>query len=533
MLAGLVLCVSLVLLPHGGRLMQLALVGMAGLDLVLFGASFHQKAPIDQVAQSTPAIEFLADCKEQGGGCQPANGFAAESNGGLSQWRVFTPGTIPSLEFDRLVPFRIEDVGGYSSLEPKRHFTYWTIMSDIQNGLLDIANVGYVVFPRVKHSLPSYGQVPFDPDKPLLLGSRGAIGGTERYLLDGARAHRIQVVGGLTRAIEIPDDDVVVELAVVGRDGRTAIIPLRAGRDLAEWAYARPDLRGRIKHSRPDVVAFHRAGISPVDGQRFDYELYYSEHDLPEVMDVERVDIRAVHPLGGVEIYGIGLYDFDAGQTTGITEEMRAKLRAVYEDEGVRIFENLEAFPRAYVVPIGRFARDDNALSEMLDAPFDPRREVILEEESSFDARVLWDRDQVRARAEGVDPVREATPRPEPPAGDAPIPAPAHAEVANSDRVVYRASAPQGGYFVHVANLASGWRAWVDGQEAPIFRANSLFRAVPLPPGDHEIELRYEPGAVALGWTISGWATAVAILSLALALIIPQLHRLRHFAQKS
>jgi uncharacterized membrane protein YfhO len=80
---------------------------------------------------------------------------------------------------------------------------------------------------------------------------------------------------------------------------------------------------------------------------------------------------------------------------------------------------------------------------------------------------------------------------------------------------------------VHVANLASGWRAWVDGHEAPILRANSLFRAVQLPPGDHEIELRYEPGAVALGRTVSDWAAAVAILGLLLALLIPHTQWLR------
>jgi hypothetical protein len=438
---------------------------------------------------------------------------------------VFTPGSIPSLEFDRLVPFRIEEIGGYSSLEPKRHYNYWTLMSDVQNTLLDIANVGYVVFPRATLALPSYAQVPFNPELPLLLGSRGAIGGHEAYRAEGARANRIQVVGALTRAVEIPDGDEVVEITVTGRDSRTAVIRLRAGRDLAEWAYARPDLQGRIKHSRPEVIAFRRPGIFLLDGRPFEHELYYSEYDLPERMEVERVEIRAIHPLGGVEIYGIGLYDFETGQTSGLSPEMRAKLRLVYQDAEVRIFENQDAFPRAYVVPGGRYAREENALSEMLDSPFDPRREVLLEEESEFDAQVFWDRTRLRPRGEGVGattpPATFAAPTP----GDSPIPAAAQAVLIEPDRVVFRASAPQGGYFVHVANLASGWRAWVDGQETPILRANSLFRAVQLSPGEHEIELRYEPAAVSLGRTVSNWAIAVAFLSLLLALLVPWMRR--------
>lgn len=510
--AALALCLAAILFPRARGLWQAVLVAVAGVDLLLFSGGFHQKAPIDQLVVSTPAIQFLAACRagEEQCGSQPEAGSAA-----ASPWRVFTPGTIPSLEFDRLVPFRIEEIGGYSSLEPKRHYTYWTVISDVPNGLLDAANVRYVVFPRVSPALPSYRRVPFDPDRPLLLGSRGSIGGKEVYRLDGARGHRIQVVGALTRAVEIPEGDVVVELTVVGRDGQTALIALRAGPHLAEWAHMRPDIRERTKHSRPEEIAFRRPTVSPVDGRTYEYELYYSEHDLPSVMEVERVEIRPVHPLGGVEVYGIGLYNFDTGETVGVTADMRAKLRLVYEDAEVRIFENRDVFPRAYVVPQGRYARPEEALSEMLDGPFDPRREVLLEQEVGFDARVLWDRTRMWTRSEGgaghtepQGPVEREV---------APIPQAARPVAVETDRVVYRASAPEGGYFVHVANLAPGWRAWVDGAEAPLLRANHLFRAVPLTPGEHEVELRYEPAAVSLGRTVSGWASAAALVSVLLA----------------
>jgi hypothetical protein len=220
-----------------------------------------------------------------------------------------------------------------------------------------------------------------------------------------------------------------------------------------------------------------------------------------------------------VELYGLGLYNFDTMRTTGVTPDMRAKLRLVHEDAEVRIFENRDAFPRAYVVPSGRFAQGDDPLSEMLDLPFDPRQEVLLEQESAFDPQLLWDRDRSRARRESAPQAGQSPNEPPRPLADAPNPPAARPLITEPDRVVYRASAPEGGYFVHVANLASGWRAWVDGAEAPLYRANHLFRAVPLPPGEHEVELRYEPGAVALGRMVSAWATVAAAASLLLAAV--------------
>ena len=48
-----------------------------------------------------------------------------------------------------------------------------------------------------------------------------------------------------------------------------------------------------------------------------------------------------------------------------------------------------------------------------------------------------------------------------------------------------------------------GWKAWVNGEPAVIYRADYLFRGVALDPGSYEIVFRYLPQSVRIGSTIS------------------------------
>lgn len=56
-----------------------------------------------------------------------------------------------------------------------------------------------------------------------------------------------------------------------------------------------------------------------------------------------------------------------------------------------------------------------------------------------------------------------------------------------------RADVPQGPdrWLVYLDNADPGWRAFVDGTPAPLYVANLAFKAVKLPPGEHEVRLTY------------------------------------------
>ena len=60
-------------------------------------------------------------------------------------------------------------------------------------------------------------------------------------------------------------------------------------------------------------------------------------------------------------------------------------------------------------------------------------------------------------------------------------------------RVSLAVSAPQAAYLILADAWHPGWRATVNGQPAPIQRANLIFRALPLPAGDSAVVFSFEP----------------------------------------
>lgn len=63
-----------------------------------------------------------------------------------------------------------------------------------------------------------------------------------------------------------------------------------------------------------------------------------------------------------------------------------------------------------------------------------------------------------------------------------------------------------------------GWKAYVNGQEAPYFRANYLLRAMPLKAGNYEVEFRFDPSIVSVSKTLSLISSFLLLLLAGVAL---------------
>lgn len=94
---------------------------------------------------------------------------------------------------------------------------------------------------------------------------------------------------------------------------------------------------------------------------------------------------------------------------------------------------------------------------------------------------------------------------------------PGSARITRDDpeEVHVQADAPVGGWLFMADRWAPGWIAWVDGIPAEVLRANGDGRAIALPPGHHQVDLRYQPASRPAGLALT--ATGVVVFALALA----------------
>lgn len=166
--------------------------------------------------------------------------------------------------------------------------------------------------------------------------------------------------------------------------------------------------------------------------------------------------------------------------------------RRIYDDAHVRIYENPDPLPRAFVV---------HQLVQSGRTPIDegqsPRRVATSDDARLIEAaRVLGiGQDKVAATSDGATAV-----------------------VRRYDhaRVDIEADLKAPGVLVLTDAWHPNWRVRVDGQPALLGRINEAFRGVPLPAGRHVIEMTYAPRTLALGKALSmlGIALCAGILLL-------------------
>jgi Bacterial membrane protein YfhO len=165
----------------------------------------------------------------------------------------------------------------------------------------------------------------------------------------------------------------------------------------------------------------------------------------------------------------------------------------VYADHDVRLLENPSALPRAWIVhaatQLGPRATSAPAL--IASGEVDPRHTAVLEEtppplEIPSDPSL----DQVRVT---------------------------HQE---ADRLDISALTTATGLLVLSEVYYPAWKAYVDDQPTHLYVADGLLRAVPVPPGEHKVELRYESAQLAIGVVISTIASLLLVLLELAALIV-------------
>ena len=175
----------------------------------------------------------------------------------------------------------------------------------------------------------------------------------------------------------------------------------------------------------------------------------------------------------------------NVGQLLTVREvrDERVKLLAsfnTFSERKINVFQIDAPLPRAYLVSgVERAPSPADALRRFVESDFPFKTTVILE-----DSRYAEKRGEMGAGMVQV------------------------VEYGNS-RVVCRVDARVDGFLVLLDSYYSGWKAYVDGREAEIFRGNYAFRAVEVPMGRHEVEFRYRPKTFYVGLVLSVLALLV------------------------
>jgi len=168
---------------------------------------------------------------------------------------------------------------------------------------------------------------------------------------------------------------------------------------------------------------------------------------------------------------------------------------------GLVIYERPGALPRWYLSSDPEFAADSGEAVEMLD-----EKGLVKGPDSRGQSpRVILEaREASRESASSPGAVADSS--------DRSIGTISPVEVT-SQRLEFRVNADRDCYFVLSDAWHPGWRAYVDGDEVRILRANGSYRAVALEAGDHTVVFRFDPRDFTIGAVVSLAALFLLLLA--------------------
>lgn len=376
---------------------------------------------------------------------------------------------------------------------------------DPANQGLDLMAVRYVLVP------------PAAVDPPATTDERGLLWSTAEFnytigpgcavqtpataqidLPQATRATRLGLVGALACAVALPDGSEFAEVTTTDTAGTTHAYPLRAGRDASEWAYDCADVRPAMRHGRATIFQSYPAQRGPIACQGHFYVTFVPIAGLQEI---KSINLRWMGPSGSFALKKLTAIDDRAGVSVPInpvSDSLRDTSRWRYageinadnsgygaevkaEDLGsARVFENLRARPRVWLVPeVLRLSADEAFAvvrsSRLPDGrAFDPARVALVEEDAPL-----------------TGPPTTAT-------------ATARVRRLTDNTMEVETDAPAPAFLITSDTYYPGWRARVDGAPAHIYQTDFALRGVALPAGAHVVRFEFQPMSFYYGLGLSG-----------------------------
>jgi len=164
------------------------------------------------------------------------------------------------------------------------------------------------------------------------------------------------------------------------------------------------------------------------------------------------------------------------------TPDSSAAIGLVYSGRDMKVYGNRFQLPRAFFVNRYEVADGLSILNKIKDMAFNPRDVMYFMEDPKL----------------SVEPVHPA----------------ASVDIIRYGIQDLELKTTTGGnnlLFLSEAYYPVGWKAFLDGKEIPIYRANYLFRAVVVPAGQHKLEMKFQPKGFYLGKNLSLAANIIVL----------------------
>lgn len=157
----------------------------------------------------------------------------------------------------------------------------------------------------------------------------------------------------------------------------------------------------------------------------------------------------------------------------------------LWQDNKWYIKINLEALPRIYTAADIRVINNpDKILKKLFSHDFNPKTTVILEQKPILPIINSVENKKNTAKINNYQ----------------------------ENKISISVNNESNNLLVLSDNFYPGWKAFIDGKETKIYRANYTFRAIEVPKGNHNVEFIYQPESLKLGIIISIISSLLLIL---------------------
>jgi hypothetical protein len=166
-------------------------------------------------------------------------------------------------------------------------------------------------------------------------------------------------------------------------------------------------------------------------------------------------------------------------------EGLQGRREDLLKENTIKLYKHRSPFPRAWFVKDFKVLDSNVILSMMTQKEFRPGQEVLLEEEPKWDTPpnppfVKGSKGELKEHLSGpknkVEFISES-----------------------NNKLQLQVMGAENGLLVLSDTHYPGWKAFVDGKETKIYRADYTFRAIPLKGGVHRVEFVYDPISFKLG----------------------------------